>query len=194
MRRDILNIVNFVEKGSSVLDLGCGDGELLSLLITKKNCKGKGIEINEKKILKCIEKGLTVYHGDMDEILSCYQNRSYDYIILSLTLHQVKNPEKIIDESVRIGKKVIISFPNFANWRIRFNLLFKGTLPTYDSCAYEWYSENYVHFITIKEFERFCKKKGLKILKKKFLPETFFWINPNFIAHSAIYCLESYLF
>ncbi len=190
MRYDILKIFNLIENNSSVLDLGCGDGELLLLLKKKKKAVVKGIDIDEEKVLKCIEKGLSVYHGDMDEVLQCYREKSYDYVVLSLTLHQVRNPEKILSEAIRIGKKVIVSFPNFVNLKIRLNILLKGTLPVCDYTKYEWYSEKYVHFVTIKDFEKYCHGKGVKVLKKIFIPENFSKLNPNLFATSAIYCLR----
>ncbi len=190
MRLDILNIFNLIEENSSVIDLGCGDGELLHLLKNKKNSKVKGIDIDEKKIHKCIEKGLPVFHGDIEDILPHYKDKLYDYAILSLTLHQVKNPENIILQSVRIAKKVIITFPNFANLKIRLSILFNGKLPVCDYSVYEWYSDKYVHFITIKDFENFCKSRNLKILKRKFLPEGISKINPNLFANFAVYCLK----
>ncbi len=190
MRYDILTISNLIKQNSTVLDLGCGDGELLNILKTKKNAKVKGIDIDEDKIFKCFEKGVPAYHGDMEEILPHYKNKSYDYVVLSLTLHQVKNPEKIIKEAIRVGKNVIISFPNFAHWKIRLNILFKGKLPTCDYSKYEWFSDKYVHFITVKDFEEFCLKSNIKIIEKKFFPETISKINPNFFSISAIYCVR----
>jgi len=190
MRVDILKIADLIEKNSSVLDLGCGDGELLEILKKSKNANVRGIDIDDEKVFKCIEKGLNVYHGDMEEILPHYRDKSYDYVVLSLTLHQVRNPEKTLKEAVRIGKKVIVSFPNFANIKIRFNVLFNGKLLLCDYSKYEWFSENYVHFITIKEFEKFCEEKGYKILKRVFIPEHVSLLNPNLFASSAIYCLR----
>jgi len=190
MRYDILKIFNLIESNSSILDLGCGDGELLLLLKNKKNAKVKGIDIDEKKVISSLKKGLQVYHGDMEEVLPHYRKDSYDYVILSLTLHQVKNPEKIIIEAARVGKNVIISFPNFGYWKIRFNIFFKGTLPSCDYTKYEWFSDKFVHFITVNDFEKFCNKRKLKVLKKIFLPEFFAKLNPNLLSSSAIYCLR----
>ncbi len=191
MRIDILRISEIIRNDSTVLDLGCGQGELLFLLKNKKNAIVKGIDINEKNVLSCIEKGLSVFHGDMEEVLPHNRTKYYDYVVLSLTLHQVKNPEKIIDESVRVGKKVIISFPNFAYWKIRLKILLNGRLPSCDYSKYEWFTENYVHFITVKEFENFCNKKGYEILSKNFLPEFASKLNPDLFSSSAIYCIRS---
>ena len=189
LRKDFLTIIELINENSSVLDLGCGEGELLSLLKNRKKIKAKGIEIDEKKVLAALNKGVTVYHGDFEEILPCYKSKSYDYVILSLTLHEVKNPEKIILEALRVGKNVIISFPNFANIKVRLGILINGRFSDCEFLEYKWYDRKFIHFITVKEFEKFCLDKEIIIQRKIFFPSHGV-IAPNLLSTFVIYCLE----
>ena len=124
LRFDHKIIIDYVQPNSRVLDLGCGDGQLLSLLIKEKNCKGTGIEIDEEAIYKCVEKGLAVSHGDIDTGLMDYASQRFDYVILNESLQQVLHPEKVILESLRVGKKTIVGIPNFCHWRARLQIFF----------------------------------------------------------------------
>jgi len=159
-------ILNIVEEKSRILDLGCGDGYLLKLLKDRKRVKGSGIEISQENVVKCIEKGLSVIQGNIDEGLKQFQDKSYDYVILNQTLQSTQNPEFVLDEMLRVGKKCIVSFPNFAYWKIRLELLFKGKMPKSKLLPFEWYNTPNIHLLTIKDFFEFSKNHNFKILNK----------------------------
>lgn len=159
-------ISEFIEPGSKVLDLGCGSGNLLKLLKDKKNVQGRGIEINEKNVIKCIEKGLSVFQGDIDEGLKEFDDKSYDYVVLNQTLQMTYKPDYVLIEMMRTGKKAVISFPNFAYWRVRLYLLFNGQMPKSNILPFEWYNTPNIHLLTIKDFEEFCKKREIKIINQ----------------------------
>ncbi|NQT32922.1 MAG: methionine biosynthesis protein MetW [Candidatus Omnitrophica bacterium] len=188
LRLDHKVIGDLVEPGASVLDLGCGDGELLEYLVLCKNIKGSGIEISEEAIYKCVEKGLSVSHGDIDSGLREYPNGLFDYIIFNQTMQQVHKPKEAIHEALRIGRKAIIGFPNFCHLKARFQLFFGGHVPVTPSLPYTWYDTPNLHFLSIKDFEGFCAELGVKIEKKVFLSENgivkFF---PNLLALNAIF-------
>ena len=159
-------ILSIVEQGSKVLDLGCGNGELLYRLIHERNVYGRGVDINEQNILQCITKGLSVFQGNIDEGLAEYQENSYDYVILNQTLQATHRPEFVIKEMLRVGKKAIVSFPNFGHWRLRSQLFFKGRMPKTLRLPFEWYETTNIRFLTIKDFRLFCKVQRLRILKE----------------------------
>jgi len=159
-------ILNLVEEGSKVLDLGCGSGELLKMLKENKNVRGRGVEINEINVVKCIENGVSVFQGDIDEGLKEYQDKSYDYVILNQTLQCTHRPDYVIQEMLRVGNKIVISFPNFAYWRVRFHLFFKGTMPKSKVLPFEWFDTPNIHLLTIKDFREFCKVRDISIEKE----------------------------
>ncbi|MGM9993600.1 MAG: methionine biosynthesis protein MetW [Candidatus Avigastranaerophilus sp.] len=156
-------IADMIENNSRVLDLGCGDGYLLKLLKDKRNIKGNGIEISQKEVIQCLEKGLSVIQGNIDEGLKQFQDKSYDYVILNQTLQSTNNPEFVIEEMLRVGKKCIVSFPNFAYWRVRFNYFFTGNMPKSKVLPFEWYNTPNIHLLTIKDFFEFAQKHNFKI-------------------------------
>jgi len=162
-------ILDIIEPESRVLDLGCGSGALLKLLKDKKNIKGKGIELDENNVIQCIEKGLTVLQGDIDEGLKEYQDKSFDWVILNQTLQMTHKPDYVIQEMLRVGKKVVISFPNFAYWRIRTKLLFTGKMPKSRILPFEWYNTPNIHLLTINDFREFCAQRDIKIQKEIFM-------------------------
>lgn len=191
LRLDYKVIVDLVDRGSKVLDLGCGDGELLSLLIEHKSCKGTGIEINEKAIYSCIAKGLTVSHGDIDSGLSEYADKRFDYVILNESLQQMLNPQKAILEALRVGKKVVVGIPNFCQINARFQIFFRGRVPVTKELPYEWYDTPNLRFFSLKDFKNFCKVNEIRILKERAVDahkEVAF--APNLLAHIGIYLLE----
>ena len=162
-------VCDLIEKNSRVLDLGCGDGELLELLKKEKHVKGFGVEINQDSLLEALVKGLSVIQGDIDKGLDEFKDKTYDYAILNQTLQSTKYPEMIIDEMLRVANKCIVSFPNFAYWRVRFYLFFKGKMPKSKQLPYEWYNTPNIHLLTISDFFEFCKKRNIKIEKSVYL-------------------------
>lgn len=159
-------IINIVEENSRVLDLGCGDGELLNLLWEKKGVYGLGIDFNTDEVLKCIKKGVSVIQEDIDEGLENIKDESYDYVILSETLQAVKRPDYVLKEIVRIGKKAIVTFPNFAAINLRIKFFFTGKMPKSPALPFEWHNTPNIHLLTIKDFKEFCRKNAIAIIKE----------------------------
>ena len=166
MRFDLQVIASWIEPGSRVLDLGCGEGDLLHFLKGNKRVSGTGIEYVEAKVARCITKGLSVLQGDMNEEVLDYEDDTFDYVILSQTLQQVYEPAKLIQSMLRVGKKGIVSFPNFSQWGIRLQLLVRGRAPITRQLPYEWYDTPNIRVITIKDFRRFSRKVDFTILKE----------------------------
>ena len=166
MRYDLSLIASWIEPGATVLDLGCGAGDLLHILSVDKNVRGTGIEREEEKVTRGIEKGLSILHGDIIEEVADYPDGHFDYVILSQTLQQVFEPAVLIREMLRVGRCGIVSFPNFAYYRIRGQLLFRGRAPVSRELPYEWYDTPNIRVITIRDFRRFCRKEGFVIAKE----------------------------
>ena len=165
-RPDLKVILDIISDGTRVLDLGCGDGSLLYLLKLKKNIKATGVEISQKKILECVEKGIPVIHSDLNRQLDMFSENSYDFVVLSQTLQAVERPDVVLSEMLRIGKIGIVSIINFGYYRIRLQLLLSGRMPMTPNLPYEWYSTPNIHLGTIKDFEDLCKKNSIKIIHK----------------------------
>jgi methionine biosynthesis protein MetW len=168
-RLDYRIILDMVTPGSSVLDLGCGDGTLLALLVKERNVRGQGIEIDEKAIYHCVGKGLSVFQGDVDSGLSEYPDGSFDSVILNQSFQQVKNPDKVLGEAMRVGKQVIVGFPNFANATARWQLGVRGRAPVTASLPYQWYNTPNTHFFSISDFRVYCLERRIKIIKMVFI-------------------------
>jgi methionine biosynthesis protein MetW len=175
-------ISSWIKSGASVLDLGCGDGELLSLLINQKHVRAQGIEFSEPAIHTCVAAGLSVFQEDIDTGLAEYADKSFDYVILNQTFQQVKKPDFVLKEALRVGKKVIVGFPNFCYIADRFQIFFKGKVPVTASLPYEWYDTPNLHFLSIADFKQYCQKQGFQIEhtafvagnhKVRFLPNVF---------------------
>jgi methionine biosynthesis protein MetW len=166
MRFDLQIIASWIEPASKVLDLGCGEGELLHFLKNNKQVIGTGIEREEIKVSQCIEKGLSVLQGDINEEVLDYPDNAFDYVILSQTLQQVYKPADLIHSLLRIGKSGIVSFPNFSHWSVRFQLLTTGYAPKTKELPYEWHNTPNIRVITLKDFRKFSKDVGFNILKE----------------------------
>jgi methionine biosynthesis protein MetW len=163
LRLDQRVIVDMIEPGASVLDLGCGRGELLAALVEEKQVKGQGIEIDDEAILQCVTRGLNVFHDDIDRGLSEYADQSFEYVILNQTFQQVKKPDGVLKESLRVGRRVIVGFPNFASLSTRYHLGLRGRTPVTPSLPYEWYDTPNLHFFSILDFVDYCRKSGMRI-------------------------------
>ncbi len=168
-RVDLSIIASWIESGKTVLDLGCGDGSLLDYLIKNKQIKGTGVEIDVERMLLCTKKGIPVIQYDLNGLFPFIEDNSFDYVILSQTLQELNRPDKVIDEITRISKYAILSFPNFGNYKIRFNLLFKGRMPKSKVLPYSWYDTPNIHLLTYLDFKDYCKKKDYKIVKTFFI-------------------------
>ena len=165
MKPEFKIICDLIDKNSHVLDVGCGDGILMEFLIKEKRVNIRGIEISKTKVQNCIAKGLTIIEGNAEEDLQQFPNKSFDYVILSQTLQAFLNPEKVINELLRIGKQAIVTIPNFGYWKIRLHLLLKGTMPVTRTLPDEWYNTPNIHLCTIKDFVFFSKAKNFKLSK-----------------------------
>ena len=173
-------ISNWISIGASVLDLGCGDGELLSLLIRDKQVRAQGVEFSEQAIQNCVAAGLSVFQQDIDTGLTEYADKSVDYAILNQTLQQVKKPDFAIKEALRVGKKVIVGFPNFCYITDRFQIFFRGKVPVSSSLPYEWYDTPNLHFLSIADFKEYCKKSKITVEDAVFITKNRivrFWSN-----------------
>jgi len=165
MKPEFKIISKLIDENSQVLDVGCGDGILMDYLIKEKKVNIRGIEISKTKVQNCIAKGLTIIEGNAEEDLQQFPNKSFDYVILSQTLQAFLNPEKVINELLRIGKQAIVTIPNFGYWKIRLHLLLKGTMPVTRTLPDEWYNTPNIHLCTIKDFVFFSKAKNFKLSK-----------------------------
>ena len=165
MKSEFKIISDLIDKNSHVLDVGCGDGILMEFLAQEKKVNIRGIEISKTKVQNCIAKGLTIIEGNAEEDLKQFPDKSFDYVILSQTLQAFLNPEKVINELLRIGKQAIVTIPNFGYWKIRLHLLLKGTMPITKILPDEWYNTPNLHMCTIKDFFYFVKSKDIKIFK-----------------------------
>jgi methionine biosynthesis protein MetW len=160
---DFKNLSNWITPDASVLDLGCGDGELLAYLTKTKQIHAQGIELNEHAIIRCVTEGLNVYQQDIDTGLSEYADKSFDYVILNQTLQQVKKPDFVLQEALRVGKKVIVGLPNFAYYKARASIFFRGRVPVTPALPYQWYDTPNLHFLSLNDFRDYCKNKHINI-------------------------------
>ena len=165
MKTEYKIIASIIEKNSNVLDVGCDDGTLMEFLKINKNTNIRGIEISKEKVQICIAKGLTVIEGNAEFDLKQFPNNSFDYVVLGQTLQAFINPEVVIKELLRVGKKAIVTIPNFGHWKVRLNLLSKGTMPITNSLPHSWYNTPNIHMCTIKDFVKFSEIIGFKIFK-----------------------------
>ena len=169
LRPDLAVIAAHVAPGSRVLDVGCGDGTLLQALRDKRQCDARGMELDPANVAECVAKGLSVIQGDADEDLAFYPDGSVDYAILSETLQTMRRPDLVLEELLRIGKRAVVSFPNFAHWRVRLSLLFNGRMPVTRLLPVAWYETPNIHHLTIDDFRALVNERGIKVEQSWFL-------------------------
>ncbi len=196
-RVDLVVVANMVEPGSRVLDLGCGDGELLQLLSETRDVDGRGIEISRDGVNECVAKGLAVIQGDADTDLVDYPDDTFDYVILSQTLQATRRPRWVLEQMLRIGKRVIVSFPNFGHWRIRGQLVWYGRMPVTRNLPVSWYDTPNIHFCTIRDFVDLTRELDVKIeravafgpsgVRVRFDAPWWFW---NLFGEQAVFVLS----
>ncbi len=190
-RPDISYIAKLIQPGERILDLGCGFGELM-LLLKRNGVKVQGIEKDDRCIIQCVKRGLYVHHGDIDDGLQHHLDKSFDYVILNQTIQQTLNPGDIIKECLRIGKKVIIVFPNFSHWQIRISILFSGKTPVTDLMPFRWYDTPNLHFLSNQDFDDFCEIQKIKVLKTaSFNDKNEIHILPNLFAKLTLFLIQA---
>lgn len=184
-------ILDFVEPQSTVLDLGCGNGDLLYLLIKEKNVHGQGIEIDEQEIYKCVAKGLNVFHGDVDSGLAEFGDKSFDYVVLNQSLQQILHIDKVLTDALRVGKKVIVGFPNFTYYKSRLQMFFQGRTPVTGALPYQWYETPNLHFLSITDFKRYCRLKDINIERAVCIGQARkVPVLPNLFAQAGIFLIS----
>ena len=165
MKKEFKVIANLLPNDTRVLDVGCGDGSLMDLLVKEKNIEVRGLELEKQNVQECIYKGLPVIQGNAETELYQFPDQSFDYVVLSQTLQAFYNPDKVLKELLRIGKSVIVSIPNFGYWRVRTSLLFFGKMPISKTLPYSWYNTPNLHMCTIKDLFNYCDEQNIKIQK-----------------------------
>jgi methionine biosynthesis protein MetW len=193
VRLDYKMIEQYVEPGARVLDLGCGDGTLLEELIREKDVEGVGIDNDVEEVQRCIARGVPVYHGDMLEALGMFADSGFDCVILSQTLQQVRDPRRVVEEMMRVGRRGIISFPNFGHWRVRLQLLLGGKAPRTPMLPYTWHDTPNIRVLAVKDFLDFCREEGLRIVDRLFLTPDYGRqpaFMANLLASMAIFVVE----
>ncbi|MEO8026837.1 MAG: methionine biosynthesis protein MetW [Bryobacteraceae bacterium] len=187
-RRDYAIISEIVEPKSLVLDLGCGEGELLAWLRENKNVQARGVEISPSKVQKAIARGVSAYQGDIEDAIAGYQDGAFDYVILSQTLQETRAPLEVLRGMLRVGRRCIVAFPNFGHWRVRWSHMVSGRAPQTELFPHSWYDSPNIHFLTIGDFELLAQDAGWRIEKRVFLSgqRAVKW-RPNLMAEMAVY-------
>jgi methionine biosynthesis protein MetW len=197
IRGDLRLIADMISPGARVLDVGCGDGSLLAYLAREKRVDGRGMELSQSGVNACVGHGLSVIQGDADHDLDDYPSGAFDYVVLSQTLQATRNPRLVVDNLVRIGRRAIVSFPNFGHWRIRLHLLLHGQMPVTALLNHSWYDTPNIHLCTIKDFLALCRKSGIVIERSLTLDRAgqTFTLDPignlaNLLAEQAVFLLR----
>ena len=190
-RSDYAIIGEIVEPGTKVLDLGCGEGELLEWLAHHKDVDARGVEISSAKVQRAIARGVSVFQSDIDAGLADYPDQAFDYVILSQTLQETRLPRQVLREMLRVGRRGIVAFPNFGHWRVRYSMLTSGGAPRTQLFPYEWYESPNIHFLTVHDFENLAALEGLKVERRYFLAGSrkVHW-RPNLMAEVAVYLVS----
>jgi len=195
MRLDLTHIQRWIEPGTKVLDLGCGDGEFLELLRDKRQVRGTGLEIDDPTITAAIGRGLNIIEQNMDEGLDNFPDQSFDTVVMAHALQAVHYPDRILEDMLRIGRQGIVTFPNFGHWRCRLYLGTQGRMPVSRFMPYNWYDTPNIHFCTVDDFEALCRERDIRILARDFVGNTereplLARLRPNLFATTAIYLIS----
>ncbi len=196
-RVDLLLMADMIAPGAKVLDVGCGDGTLLKILADTKGIDGRGIELSREGVNGCVAKGLSVVQGDADTDLADYPDDGFDYVVLSQTLQATRRPKEVLEHLLRIGRKAIVSFPNFGHWRIRSQIAFRGRMPVTENLSYSWYDTPNIHFCTIRDFVALCDEVDARIERATALDRTgrpvrmnLPWSVWNLLGEQAVFLLS----
>jgi len=190
-REDFAIIGDIVEPNSKVLDLGCGEGELLEWLAENKGVDARGVEISATKVQRAIARGVSAYQGDIDEVLEDYSDHAFDYVILSQTLQETRNPLKVLRDMLRVGRRAIVAFPNFGHWSVRLSLLFTGRAPKTPLFPNEWFDSPNVHVLTVDDFDQLARKEGFTVERCYFIAGRHrITVLPNLLAEEALYLVK----
>jgi methionine biosynthesis protein MetW len=190
-RSDFAIIGDIVTPNSRVLDLGCGDGDLLAWLAANKSVDARGVEISGDKVRHGIARGVSIYHGEIEEALADYPDQAFDYVILSQTLQETARPLKVLNEMLRVGKRAIVAFPNFGHWSVRWSLLWTGRAPKSERFPHEWYNSPNIHILTVHDFEALAAQESLVVERRYFLTgQREISYLPNLFAEVAVFLVR----
>ena len=190
-RSDYAIIGEIVEPGTRVLDLGCGEGELLEWLARQKGVDARGVEISNAKVRSAITRGVSVFQSDIEQALADYPDQAFDYVILSQTLQETRHPRTVLREMLRVGRRAIVAFPNFGHWKVRLSMLFSGRAPRTKLFPYEWFESPNIHFLTVHDFEALAALESLVVERRYFLAghRKVDW-QPNLTAEVAVFLVR----
>lgn len=191
-RRDYAIIGELIEPQTRVLDLGCGEGELLAWLKENKNVEARGVEMTTSRVQKAIARGVSVYQGDLESALDDYPDHAFDYVVLSQTLQETRDPRRVLRGMLRVGNRAIVAFPNFGHWRVRLSHLWSGRAPQTELFPYDWYDSPNIHFLTILDFEALAAKENWGVERRIFLSgQSERKMFPNLTAEVAVFLVTN---